>query len=183
MRNFFGHLLVVTNLIKGGCFANINGYTNDSGEVADHRINLGMNYGKAKADDYKTVCEAIPTEIALKTNFPIETVIEALTEMRNSLNPDAPQTVRGKAQTDAYTIINGCVKLHEETGFFHIYAYRMSKKVLVEGVYKQVNSSPKTLCKKAIQKALDLKTSKYGQYKISSEKFEAARILGNELSL
>ena len=181
MRNFFGHLLIVTNLIKGGCFAKILNYTNDSGEVANHTVNLGMNYGKAKADDYLTVCQANPIEIATKTGFPLETVIIGLGELKNSLNPDAPQTTRGKAQSDAYEVINSCVKIHVETGFIHIYAYRMNKEILVAGEYKTVNSSEKTLCKKAIQKALALKTAKYGQYKISPEKFEGAKILGQEL--
>lgn len=179
--NFFGHLLVVTNLIKSGCFAKINQYTNDSGEVANHTVNLGMNYGKAKADDYLTVCQAVPTELVVKTGFPLETVLISLGELKNSLNPEAPQTARGKAQTEAYEVINGCVKVHIDTGYLHIYAYRMNKEILVAGEYKTVNSSEKTLCKKAIQKALALKTAKYGQYKISPEKFEGAKILGQEL--
>lgn len=180
MKNLIFSLVELTDMIRGGCFANLVDYTNNNGEVANHRINLGMNYGQAKTDDYATVKSAIATDIATLVGFPLPMVMDTLIKIENSLNPNAEQSARGKAQTDAYEKINGCVKYHTEKKAYYIYAYRVSKTVTVQGTYKGEQSED-ARCRKAVEKALNLKTAKYGNFKLTEDKFVGGKILGEEL--
>lgn len=180
MKNLIFSLVELTDKIRGGCFANLVDYTNNNGEVANHRINLGMNYGQAKADDYNTIKSAVASQVAKLVGFPLPMVMDTLIKIENSLNPKEEQTKRGKAQSDAYIKINGCVKYHTEKKAYYIYAYRVSKVVTVEGTYTG-EQSEEARCRKAVEKALNLKTAKYGNFKLTEDKFTGGKILGEEL--
>lgn len=58
-----------------------------------------------------------------------------------------------------------------------------SKVVLVEGEYKKVNSSPKTILKNKIKKSLNLGISKIGNFTVSLQKIKGVRENGDVIEL
>jgi hypothetical protein len=185
-------LLLLTSQLKGASFGNILGYTNDKGEVSNHHVNFGMNYGKAKADDFETVMNANIFDLVSKTGFSIDLVSTVIEKMKKSLDPNVPKAKRSqssKGQSDAYTVINSCFKIHnkcddpEISEALYIYAYGVSKEVIVEGSYGEDTRGEEVKCKTAVQKALKLKTAKYKNFKIKKEKFFEMKMMGDTLIL
>lgn len=56
------------------------------------------------------------------------------------------------------------IKAHEELGRLYMFGFLVSKRVLEAGTYKDVNSSPLTLAKRAIEKQTQL--SRFRQFKL-----------------
>jgi len=174
-------LLILTSKLNGAVFGNIYAYANEQGEVSDYHVNLGMNYGKAKADDFVTVCNADIADLVAKTGYSIPLIAEVVAELKASKDPSKPQTTRGKAQSDAYTVINSSLKIHNESKEWYIFAYVEKKTVLIAGEYGADTRSDKTKCKRAVEKALKLKTAKYKQFKVTYDKFTALNMMGEVL--
>jgi hypothetical protein len=134
-------------------FISVKNYRNEQGEVSNYVINIGADYGTAKNADTETLKDA--------KNF--EGVKGYSDEARLALlTANLKPSNQSKAQTDAYTTICPNVRMHNETGRIYVFGFRISKTVLVEGVYPSVNSSPLTLAKEAIRKGL--KAPKFRQY-------------------
>jgi hypothetical protein len=93
-----------------------------------------------------------------------------LEEARKSLIGSliAPSKAQSEAQKNAYTIISNGLKVHNESGELYVFGFSVSKKVIVEGTYKKVNSRELTLAKKFIQKEC-MKSTQYRQYKVTTE--------------
>lgn len=79
----------------------------------------------------------------------------------------APSKARSEAQTNAYTRLANApqIKVHNQSGKIFIEGYQVSKKVIVKGTYKAVNSRPLTIAKNAIKKGM--KVSKIRQYTLT----------------
>ena len=164
-------------------FVSVKGYTNKQGEVTDRLINVGINYDKAKKLDIKILergIDYIPSEKYTLIDWEL-----AKAELLQSLI--TPDENRSNGQTNAYIHIldsegnSTCLKWNLETKALYIYGVEVpnTKKILVEGEYKVVKSSNKTLAKNAIRKAY-LKSAKYkmfiiekiGQIKVNGETLE-----------
>lgn len=149
----------------GVSFARINGYTNSSGEVSNVTINVGINYANVKDKDIKYL-ESVNVD-TIETDD--ETIKALLSEAKTALVEAAkkPSVARSNGQADAYTRIKGApqLKVHNETGQIYLEGYQVSKKVLVKGEYKTVNSRPLTLAKNLIKQGT--KASKIRQYKLT----------------
>jgi hypothetical protein len=160
------------NKFNGAKFISIR-YTSKNGEVAIHVINTNISVMNAKQRDFQTL--KTPSFAAKKQvltsalNKGIDKKIvklawsELLVSAEKNLSENIEdRTISSQAQTDAYeNIING-IRLHKETGHLHIFGQAISKKVLVEGEpQKESKSAPKTIAKKIITKALDLRAGKY----------------------
>lgn len=163
-------LLIITTLakLKGVTFAGIKLYTNASNEVANVVVNLGVDYYKAKLADIETLknfdieefyAKLEKAKVTLKS-----TKIDILTAVTELLNEyQKPNQNRVDGQKEAYVHITNGVKVHKQTGKVFIYAFTVSKKVIVEGVYKEVKSKPVTIAKNELKKHL-LRTGKFRQY-------------------
>lgn len=161
----------VKNSPTGVSFARINGYTNSSGEKANVTINIGVNYGNVKQKDLEYLQDLDVTTLVREADEEKELIAldkELLTEAKEALlkSQTAPSKNQSKAQTDAYTRIEGApqLKVHNETGKIYLEGYQVSKNILVEGEYKKVNSRPLTIAKKEIKKGM--RVSKIRQYKL-----------------
>ncbi len=150
----------VSNSITGVSFVSIKNYTNSAGEVANSLINVGINYETAKAKDIEFLRNINLTQHEFKSPLAL------LEQARHDLIAAfiKPNENISKGQKDAYTHIFAGVKVHNETGVLYVYGYRESKTVLVEGVYKTVNSKPETIAKNELRNLL--KTGKFTQYSI-----------------
>ena len=155
-----------TELVKflksfnGTRFAAIKGYTNSNGEVSDSVINLGASYTNARAKDIEYLRNLDVKTI--ESEFEVELLEEARLALLASLI--RPNEKRSNGQKDAYIVINNAIKLHRETLDIFIYAFCESKKVIIEGEYKTVNSRPLTLAKNLIKKGF--RTAKFRQYRL-----------------
>ncbi len=140
-------------------------YTNENGETSKYRLIMGINLVSLYKSDLRFLETLRPT----LTGIDLVACNELIASINNSLT-------KGIGNNDAYTLKgyytpitpNGEVKLHvSETGetFLYIRGYVLTKTVLVKGNYPTVNSSPKTLAKKGIEK--NLKRGKIRTFKIN----------------
>jgi hypothetical protein len=155
---------------KGVSFVGIKSYCSDTSsnsEVADLLINVGASYENMKSADLETLRGANPKDLVTE-NFGLALIEQAIAEKIQSIV--SPNENRSNGQKDAYTFLNpkGTLKLCKETKSVLIMGTVVKKNVIVEGVYKTVNSKPLTLAKKHIDKILNLKIAKIRHYKISN---------------
>ena len=142
-------------------FVSIKGYKNKNGEVANHLINIGASYLKAKEKDIQFLTELDINSFDSKLDKPL--LEQAKTELISSFNK--PEKNRSEGQINAYTTIIPGVKVHNESGVIYIYGYREKKEIITEGTYPVVNSTPLTKAKNELRKSL--KTGKFTQYALN----------------
>ncbi len=124
-------------------FVSIKNYQNNQGEISNYVINIGASYGNAKNKDTEFLSEPgnlAAIEFGSLAPYSEDARIALLTA---NLNPSN----QSEAQTDTYTTICPNVRMHNDTGRIYIFGFKVSKTVLVEGVYPKVNSRPLTLAK------------------------------------
>jgi len=109
-----------------------------------------------------------------------EARLKMLNSMMKNLDSETASN-QSIAQKDAYLHINSSVKLHIENGTLHISGMTCSKKVIVEGTYKEKKSSPVVLAQEKIKKELNLSTAKWRNYKF--ENLNIVKTGGNEFVL
>ena len=164
--------------VKGAKIIAVNGYVSTSKriepETANYVLNVNVNIENAKKKDLETL-KNFPAsqllEIAEKCGATNEIALQALEELiiskeqnlSKELNERTNQSI---AQTEAYTQLGKGLKFHNETGVLYVSGFQISKKVLIEGVYKPTNSGAKTKVKRAIEKTLRM--SKFRIFKIVS---------------
>jgi len=155
---------LLMNLAKarGTQFVSVRGYENAQGEISNYVLNLGSKYENAKKKDIARL-QAILKEDKFETPLQKEAVVAVLEGLLN------PNENRSNGQTQIYEAIEGfpMLKRHIATRELYIYGSRISKKVLVKGVYKTVNSKPLTIEKDKVRKGLA--TSKLRLMKLGRE--------------
>lgn len=150
---------------KGVGFVSLQ-YRNKDGELSKRLLNVGARYDNAKKKDIETIdggVDYIPSDKYTRTDWDM-----ALTEVKQSLvNPDK---ARSDGQKNAYIVLNesnGSVRFNVNQQEVYLFAKSEKKEVLEAGVYKTVNSKPKTLAKKAISKTY-LKSEKFRSFIIKN---------------
>lgn len=174
--------------INGAKFITVNGYeSKSSGEVANHNLNVNISVENAKVADLETL-KNFPAsqlnEIADKVGASKEDALRAIEELivsaeKNLSKDKADRTAQSQGQTDSYVSLGKGLRLHVDTLEVYISGFANSKKVIVEGTYKTVNSKPKTLVKKAINKTL--KMYKFRNLKLGQA--ETLSITGSTIQL
>lgn len=169
MKNLFDKF----NSLKGASFISINNYlAKTSGELANHKLNVGISVKNAKETDLNRLKNCTKQDLVMvskASGISYQICVEAHAEMLASAEKNLSENIedrtnQSQGQTDAFISLtkNGSVKLHKETLAVHIFGMHIDKKVLVKGEeYKKVNSRPKTLAKKAITKHLDLRAQNF----------------------
>lgn len=164
-------LLTKYDSIKGAKYITINGYVSSKGEVANHTINVNVDTLKAKQDDLETLKNFKASDliiIADKRGADLGTALKAVEELITSKekNLSGEKTKGSQAQVDAYIPLGKGLKIHKESLKLHITGFANNKHVIKEGEYKHVNSAPKTLIKKDIEKTLRM--SKYRTFVVEN---------------
>ena len=118
--------------VTGVSFVSIRNYTNQYGEVANYRLNVGASYEKAKAKDIEFLENLNVNDYQFKSDLTL--IDEARKELIASFLK--PSESRSEGQKNAYTQIVAGVKVHNETGILYIYGYRERKEVL-KAIYVQ----------------------------------------------
>lgn len=150
----------VSKSITGVSFFSIKDYTNSFGEVSNQVINVGVRYEETKKKDIAFLENINLADYNFKS--PIDLIKQAQAELIASFIK--PNETISQAQKDAYTTIFSGVKVHNESGKLYVYGYRVSKTILVEGKYPEVNSKPLTIAKNELRKLL--KTNKFVNFGI-----------------
>jgi hypothetical protein len=149
--NSQAELLRLLASVQGARFASFTYTSKGTGEVAKYRVNLGVNVENLYNADLETL-EAMIADLD-----GIE--LEAAVAIRDSIKKSLAEGIGNHPDyrvADSYVSfpdVQG-VKVHEETGALHLLCIVEEKEVIQEGVYKQVNSRPLTLAKKAIERKL-----------------------------
>lgn len=91
------------------------------------------------------------------------------------------------AQSEMYERINGCVKMHTETKNVHLYALAVSKTIVVEGEYKETESTLEAKQKIAIERYCkkinkELPTTKFRNFVIEVGQLEKINAMGKEFN-
>lgn len=166
----FKRFLDKFNNLNGAKIIAINNYLSEkSGELANHRINVNISIMEAKKKDFeslKSVTDKDLKDISKTCSIAVDVLKVSLSEMlvsaeKNLSEKLSDRTAQSQAQTVAYIPLAPGVKLHPESLAIHIFGMTIDKTVLVKGTYESVNSSDKTLGKKAITKHLDLRAGKF----------------------
>ncbi len=162
MKSTIFDLLMNLSKARGTQFLSVKGYENSEGEIANFVLNVGSKYENAKKKDIARL-QAILKEGKFETPLQKEAVESVLQGLVN------PNENRSKGQTEIYETIQGfpMLKRHIVTRDLYIYGQRISKKVVVEGNYKTVNSKPLTIEKNKVRKGLS--TSKLRLIKLGKE--------------
>lgn len=143
-------MIDLLNALTGNAkFAKITYRAKESGELAVHFTNLQVNVSELYTHDL-TALQALNLDGVDK-----EAADEIRVSRQNSLQ-------KGVGNNDAYTCkdtyvhVDGMkgVKVHKDTGVLYITGQVEVKKVLEAGTYKVVNSKPKTIAKRKIEKGL-----------------------------
>lgn len=167
------NLLNKFNSLNGAKMISVNNYyAKTSGEIANHNICVNVSVLNAKRADLKAlqnVDDAKLIAIADASNIALDVLRTSLSEMIESATKNLSEnaddrTAQSNGQTNSYLTIGKGVRLHLDTMTVHIFGKAIKKTVVVKGTYKTVNSSAKTLGKKAITKALNLKAGKFRDF-------------------
>jgi hypothetical protein len=163
--------------LNGTSFISINNYlSKKSGEVANHILNVNVSVMNAKQSDLQTLIGCNDKDlkrISRLTKIAVEVLRISLAEMLTSAEKNCSaniedRTAQSQAQSNTYFNITPAIRVHLETFEVFIFGQHISKTVIVEGEYKPVNSSAKTLGKQAITKYFDLKTSKFREFSLGN---------------
>jgi len=155
---------------KGVSFVSIREYCSDvskNTEIADVLINVGESYENKKKADLKILQSANANDL-VNENFGLALIERGIAERIESIvNPNQK---RSQAQKDAYISLNEhhTIRYCKETKNVLIFATLVRKTVIKESEKTPSKSNEMTLVKKYIGKALNLRTDKVRQYKLSN---------------
>lgn len=170
-------------------FVSILGYRNSKGELSNHQVLFRVSYENCVQKSLVQL-KAIDLEAIELKGFTLDDLKKTKDELVASFNNTltaGPGNNKNYTNKDTYepvydsegNAVKG-LKLHSEDDVVHITGvFRIHKTVLEAGEYKKVNSRPKTLAKKALQKHLDV--SKWGQYKLTPDNFDKIKIDSHEV--
>ena len=186
------NLFDMFNSFNGAEFIGINNYkAKTTGEIANHVINTNISVESAKKKDLATLKSVTEQDLQMlvnQTDIPLDVYKTALSEMiesavKNLSKNIEEHTTQSQAITNVFISLtkNGSVKLHKETLVIYIFGLHVSKKVLVEGEYKKVNSSPKTIAKNKLTKHLNLRAGKFRTYILNNA--EILKVSGSTIEL
>lgn len=159
----------------GAKFASVLYTSKESGEVAKFVVLLGTHYGRLLRSSRK---------IVETRNVSGELNKAAKAEVLASLDQSIVSFDTGKTNpdytcADVYEPITVGIKAHKTDGTIYVSGVVISKKVIVKGTHKVVNSAPLTVAKNALKK--DAPISKWRQFILKAGNVENLHIGGKEI--
>jgi len=122
-----------------------------TGEVADYQLVFHVNYAKSLEKSFYIVEEFAPQneheEVARQEL--LDSYTARLEKIKTTPIDEATPFFQ-RVRDEDNNIVKG-VKIHTETGKIHLFGFLIHKKPIKAGVYKEVNSSEKTLAKNKIE--------------------------------
>lgn len=175
---FYNHLVQeFSKLRPGATFLTIRGYSNNFGEIADVSVCFHVDYMNAVKRSKEIISNYNPTLMdCIGKLYSVEDLIAARQELLKSYD----QTLAGTSNPttkDVYDSILGAdgnpingIKLHKNQELVHLFGYRVHKRIIVEGNYKEVKSAVRTLAKNDLREKTPL--NRFAQYKLEPGRFD-----------
>jgi hypothetical protein len=162
---------------KGCRFLTFLYQSKGTGEVAKYQVNFGISYHAACESD-KALLEGYTPENEIEAQAKAE-ILQSLME---TLTTGVSSSY---TQKDTFESIGKGMRQHKETGEIYIYALVHSKEQIEPPVNpkKAVNSSAKTLAKRSIEKALDMKRNRFAQFILNPENIGGIKVCGDMIEL
>ena len=161
---------------RGG-FVSITGYTAKSGriepETSDYTINGNVSYLNTLCRSMALVADGdiTPEMVAETAGVDLLVAETAIGEQMASWERTVNRIEDGDGPSeDHYEHLGAGAKRHIDTGYVHVMGLVVSKNVQVRGIYKKVNSAPKTIAKKTLVRMTPM--GKWRQFRLSPERFE-----------
>lgn len=156
---------VLSSLKPASMFLALREYRNESDELADHIICFHISYQNALVKSIVEVDKFIPTNDLWR---------QAKEEVLASLHSSLTKMEAVEELDDVYDrffnsdgeYIKG-IKIHRATQALHIYGLAHSKRIIIPGEYKKVNSRPLTIAKNKLRNLGVI--SRFRQFKITPE--------------
>lgn len=162
--NKFEHLI-------GAKFISLKHYHNSKGEIADHVINVNVDYYRVIIDDFKKLMDFKPNYYCNELkDFSKQAILSAFNELLTSYRTRLSKTRdnRSKGQDNAYTELSHGLRLHTKTNTLHIFGFEISKHVIKEGKKEKRNSKENTIIKDIICELAGLQSTKIKNFKVSN---------------
>lgn len=151
--------------------------TKGTGETSRYTLNFGI--------DYKAACEADKASLeAFEPQSDVEA--QAKEQMLVSLTETLTQGVSSSyTQKDTFDHIGKGIRQHKETGEIYLYGFVQQKEQVAPAINpkKPVNSRPLTLAKRNIEKVLDFKRNRFGQFILNPENIAGVKVCGDLIEL
>lgn len=146
---------------NGARFISFDYTTKGSGEHARYTFALGVNVERAYRRDL-SILRGLKSHLSGVALTACEELIESrVTSLKVGIGNNPAYTCRG-----VYSAEGKGVKTHDATGELHVFGFQIAKVTIAEGTHKSVNSSPKTIAKRQIEKRL--KTGRFRQFAVSN---------------
>lgn len=159
-------------------FATLRSYVSSSGEVAHHRLNVGVSSDAAKKADVLDYEAALATGVFVDRPEHLAACQRLFERAKANLNPET-RSKQAEAASTSRTHLGKAVYYNEASGELFVEGYTMGKQVLVAGEYKQVKSKPETIAQNEVKKELGIRMDSWRCWKIAS--ISGARVQGEEL--
>lgn len=164
--------------VKGAKFVSLSNYSSDKSlntELANHVININVNYGKQLANDSLTLEQVNINKIDVNSfdynsidldGVPVN-VFKAL--VSNQLSVALAELKAPKKERANYNYkFNGALSFNFSTENFLLNGTSISKSTTQEGVYAKVKSAPLTIAKKLIKDQMELRTNDIRSFKVTN---------------
>ena len=152
-------------------------------ERANVVLHLGCDVRKKYEGDLAKLIEARQFYVDLADPVYIEAIDEMIASFQNSLDKGIGNNENYTKQ-DVYESLAPNIKQHRETGRLYVFGFINQKNVTeVFAERKKVNSRPKTIAKRTIEKRHGLETPKFREYIIDLEHMESVKVNGDRIEL
>ena len=179
MNEKINQLVAQVAALRGSKFASLT-YTksakvNGAGEQARHTIILGFDYmGAVKRSLAELQARKFDSELDKQAAAELVASFEKTIAAHEAgeRNPDY-------TKKDVYVSLFNGLNVSKTDGSFKLFGLSISKKVLVNGVYRTVNSKPLTVAKDAIRKTLTI--GAFREFAVSEESLANAKLNGETI--
>ena len=177
---------VLRESIKTGCkFISFLYVTKGTGETSRYTLNFGIDY-KAACEAGKAALEAYEPKDDLEAEAKAQ-MLQSLNEtLINGVSSSYVHSAQNKANgEDTYEIISRGVRQHKETFELHLSGFVQQKEQVAPPTNpkKPVKSRPLTLAKRNIEKVLDFKRNRFGQFVLVPENIAGIKVCGELIEL
>lgn len=175
----------LSKIRSSATFLTIRGYQNNFHEVSDYSICFHIDYNKAVQRSLAIIQDFQPSPSkCIGKVYSSADLAQARAELIDSylatLGGNSQSTTKNSYDTVAYKMKDGQeipgIKIHLSQDLVHLWGYRVHKRVITPGEYKQVKSAAKTLAKNDLRALTPL--HRFGQWKLEMGRFDHLMVEG-----
>jgi hypothetical protein len=161
---------------KGCRFASITYKAKTTGEIAKHILLLGVSLENAYKKDVAKLEGVSYSGVKEEAR---KAILASLCEsLKKGIGKNSAYTQKGQWET-----LGKGIRRNIEKGTIQVYGLSVSKRVIVKGTYKTVNSLPLTIEKNKLKKELRLRSSKFRPFVVDPTTVKDSSFNGQRLEI